>query len=122
MVSLARRSSTVKSFPQRTTSPTARHLHALLRYCPGYSQVVDCPVSRVRWVLSSILLLRRSDLPIGCKQAARELQDADLAPTLIYALTVDQLCKIICEVGRYCAYRNAEEEAFAIEQARSSKH
>ena len=108
-------------FPQRTTSPTAKHLHALLRYCPGYSQVVNSPVPRARWVLSSVLLLRRSDLPIGCKDAARELRAVNLAPTLTHALTVDQLCKIICELGRYCAYRNVEEENFASEQARGRK-
>lgn len=108
-------------FPQRTTSPTAKHLHALLRYSPGYSLVVDCPVPRARWVLSSVLLLKRSDLPIGCKVAAHELQDADLTPTLTSALTVDQLCKIICELGRYCAYRNEEEEKFTNEQTRGRK-
>ena len=107
--------------PQRTTSPVARRLHALLRYCPGYREVCNDSPRRVEWVLTSLTQLARPDLPIGCVDAARELQAADLAPTLTRHLSIDQLCKIIVEVGRYCAYRNVEEEEFTREQARKHR-
>ncbi len=84
--------------PQRTTSPVARRLHAQLRQCPGYGEACE-----------------RS-----CVDAALELQEAlpFFAPKLTCHLTIDQLCKIIVEVGRYCAYRNVVEEEFMHEQAR----
>lgn len=103
--------------PQRTLSPVARHLHALLRSSPGYYAVCDSP-SRVAWVLDVLLYSARCDLPLGCKDAARELRAASLPLTLTRHLTIDQLCKIIVEVGRYCAYRNVVEEEFTREQAR----
>jgi hypothetical protein len=51
--------------------------------------------------------------------AALELQEAlpFFAPKLTCHLTVDQLCKIIVELGRYCVYRNMVEEEFGREQA-----
>jgi hypothetical protein len=107
-------------FPQRTTSPLARRLHALLRSCPGYQEVCisECHVSRAQWVIRSVLLLARSDLPIGLKDAARELQAVYLPSTLTGVLSIDQLCKFLVEIGRYCAYRNVVEEEFSHEQAR----
>src|SRR2546429_9633389 len=105
--------------PQRTTSPVARRLHAILRYCPGYQEACESP-RRVAWVISAILQHSHRDLPAGCIDAALELQEAlpFFAPKLTRHLTVDQLCKIIVEVGRYCAYRNVVEEEFMHEQAR----
>jgi hypothetical protein len=50
--------------------------------------------------------------------AVRELHASSLPQTLTRHLTIDQLCKIIVEVGRYCAYRNVAEEEFTREQAR----
>jgi hypothetical protein len=107
--------------PQRTTSTLARRLHAQLRQCPGYHEA--CQSSRrIAWVISALLQLSHRDLPAGCMDAALERQDAlpFFAPKLTCHLTVDQLCKIIVEVGRYCAYRNVVEEEFAREQARKS--
>src|SRR5689334_9892930 len=80
--------------PKRTISPVARRLHALLRYCPGYSEAIDSP-RRVGWVLTSILQLRQSDLPIGCVAAAAELQAVlpQFAPKLTRHLTIEQVCK-----------------------------
>src|SRR5260370_31660375 len=105
--------------PQRTTSPVACRLHAILRYCPGYQEACESP-RRVVWVISAILQQSHRDLPAGCIDAALELQEAlpFFAPKLTCHLTVDQLCKIIVEVGRYGAYRNVVEEEFAREQAR----
>jgi hypothetical protein len=73
-------------------------------------------------VISALLQLSHRDLPAGCIDAARELQEAlpFFAPKLTCHLTVDQLCKIIVEVGRYCAYRKVVEEEFKREQARKS--
>ena len=106
--------------PQRTTSPVARRLHAMLRYCPGYREACERSSRRVAWVISAILQHSHRDLPIGCVDAALELQEAlpFFAPKLTCHLTIDQLCKIIVEVGRYCAYRNVVEEEFMHEQAR----
>jgi hypothetical protein len=101
-------------------SPVARRLHALLRYCPGYHEVCDS-THRIEWVLDSVLQFTHRDLPIGCVDAARELQAVYLAPTLTRHLTIDQLCKIIVELGRYCAYRNVVEEEFTREQARTRR-
>ena len=58
---------------------------------------------------------------LDCIDTALELQEAlpFFAPKLTRHLSIDQLCKIIVEVGRYCAYRNVVEEEFAREQARS---
>src|SRR5260370_21116097 len=33
--------------PQRTTSPVARRLHAMLRHCPGYSEACERSSRRV---------------------------------------------------------------------------
>ena len=109
----------IRPLPQRTTSPVARRLHAILRYCPGYQEACQSP-RRVAWVISAILQHSHRDLPAGCLDAALELQEAlpFFAPKLTCHLTVDQLCKIIVEVGRYCAYRKVVEEEFTCEQAR----
>ena len=112
---------TANQFPQRTTSPVAHRLHALLRYCPGYGEVCNDRSRRVGWVLTSLTQLARPDLPIGCIHAVRELQAADLTPTLTRHLSIDQLCKIVVEVGRYCAYRTVEEEEFTREQERKRR-
>jgi len=58
---------------------------------------------------------------LDCIDTALELQELSplFTPKLTCHLTVDQLCKIIVEVGRYCAYRNVVEEEFARERARS---
>ncbi len=106
--------------PQRTTSPVAHRLHAILRYSPGYREACNSP-RRLAWVLNAILQLSHCDLPIGCMSAARELQEVlpFFAPKLTRHLTIDQLCKIVVEVGRYCAYCNAVAEEYASEQARS---
>jgi hypothetical protein len=111
----------IHPLPQRTTSPVARRLHAMLRQCPGYGEACESSSRRIAWVISAILQHYHRDLPIGCMDAALELQEAlpFFAPKLTCHLTVDQLCKIIVEVGRYCAYRNVVEEEFAREQARS---
>src|SRR6266571_7690611 len=61
--------------PQRTTSPVARRLHAILRYCPGYQEACQSP-RRVAWVISAILQQSHRDLPTGCIDAALELQEA----------------------------------------------
>ena len=61
--------------PQRTTSPVARRLHAILRYCPGYQEACESP-RRVAWVISAILQQSHRDLPTGCIDAALELQEA----------------------------------------------
>src|SRR5712692_8879886 len=92
---------------QRTTSPVARRLHALLRYCPGYQDVCNSP-RKTAWVVTTILQLSDYDLPAGCLSAARELHAAlpFFAPKLTRHLTIDQLCKIMVE------------EAYASEQAR----
>lgn len=105
--------------PQRTTSPVARRLHAMLRYCPGYHEACESP-RRIAWVISAVLQLSHRDLPAGCLDAACELQEAlpFFAPKLTCHLTIDHLCKIIVDVGRYCAYRNVVEEEFGREQAR----
>ena len=109
----------IHPLPQRTTSPVARRLHTILRYCPGYQEACQSP-RRVAWVISAILQQSHRDLPAGCIDAALELQEAlpFFAPKLTCHLTVDQLCKIIIEVGRYCVYRNVVEEEFVREQAR----
>lgn len=114
----------IHPLPQRTTSPVARRLHAMLRQCPGYGEACERSTRRVALVISAILQHCHRDLPIGCVDAALELQDAlpFFAPKLTCNLTVDQLCKIIVEVGRYCAYRNVVEEEFAREQARCHSH
>ncbi len=106
--------------PQRTTSPVARRLHAMLRQFPGYGEACERISRRVAWVISAILQHCHRDLPIGCVDAALELQEAlpFFAPKLTCHLTIDQLCKIIVEIGRYCAYRNVVEEEFMHEQAR----
>jgi hypothetical protein len=109
--------STTHLLPQRTLSPLARRLHALLRYCPGYREADDSP-RRVVWTLDTLLQLAHRDLPLGCMDAVRELQAASLPQTLTRHLTIDHLCKIIVEVGWYCAYRNVAEEEFSREQAR----
>lgn len=108
--------------PQRTTSPVARRLHAYLRYCPGYQEACNSPC-KTAWVVNAVLQLSDYDLPMGCQSAARELQAAlpFFAPKLTRHLTIDHLCKIIVEVGRYCAYRNMVEEEYACEQARNHK-
>src|SRR2546430_8300317 len=99
---------TTHAFPQRTTSPVARRLHAQLRYCPGYREAYESSVYRIPWLIGAILQLSRRELPIGCVDAAYELQKAlpFFAPQLTCHLTIDQLCKIVVEIGRYCAYRN----------------
>ncbi|QBD82436.1 hypothetical protein EPA93_43265 [Ktedonosporobacter rubrisoli] len=110
---------TYRPLPVRTVSPVARRLHALLRYCPGYSEAYDSPSTRrAQWVLDALEQLNRSDLPLGCRDAVYELQQCHLPASLTRYLSVDQLCKIIVELGRYCAYRNVAEEEFAREQTR----
>lgn len=105
--------------PLRTTSPVARRLHDYLRYCPGYQEARNSPC-KTAWVVNAVLQLPHCDLPVGCLSAARELQAAlpFFAPKLTRHLTIDQLCKIIVEVGRYCAYRTMVEDEYASEQAR----
>ncbi len=105
--------------PKRTTSPVARRLHAYLRYQPGYHEACSSP-RKTAWVVETVLQLSDYDLPVGCSSAARELQAAlpFFAPKLTRHLTIDQLCKIVVEVGRYCAYRTMVEEDYAREQAR----
>jgi len=73
------------------------------------------------WVISAILQHSHRDLPAGCIDATLELQETlpFFAPKLTCHLSIDQLCKIVVEVGCYCAYRNVVEEEFAREQARS---
>jgi hypothetical protein len=107
---------TTAHFSQRTTSPVARRLHAFLRYCPGYRDE-----NRVQWVVNAVLWLSRSscfDLPIGCRDAALALRAAKLPVRLTRVLSIDQACKLIVEIGRSCASKNAEEETFRREQAR----
>jgi hypothetical protein len=108
--------------PKRTTSPVARRLHALLRYYPGYHEACDSP-RMIAWVITTILQSSRCDLPVGCKSAACELQTVlpFFVPKLTRHLTIDQFCKIIVELGRYCAYRSMVEEEYAREQARNHK-
>jgi hypothetical protein len=109
--------------PLCTTSPVARHLHALLRYSPGYKEACTSPC-KTAWVVNAVLQLSScDDLPIGCQSAARELQVAlpFFAPKLTRYLSIDQLCKIIVELGRYCAYRSMVEDEYACEQARNHR-
>jgi len=74
-------------------------------------------------VLDALSQLARCDLPIGCLDAIRELQQVlpFFAPRLTACLSIDQLCKIIVELGRYCAYRNVVEEEFSREQGRAHR-
>lgn len=104
-------------FPQRTTSPVARRLHAILRYCKGYQEVCDSP-SRVKWVVNSVLHLAREDLPVGCRDAALTLRSVRMPRRLTSVLSIDQTCKLLVELGRYRVYQHEQEEAFSREQSR----
>jgi hypothetical protein len=92
--------------PQRTTSPSARRLHAQLHDVPGYREAYESP-RRVAWTLNAIAQLPRDWLPMGVPDALEALVDAlpDFAPKLVKQLSIDQLCKIVVEVGRPIPFR-----------------
>ena len=106
-------------YPSSSTTDHFPCSASVAHHCPGYQEACQSP-RRVAWVISAILQQSHRDLPAGCIDAALELQEAlpFFAPKLTCHLTVDQLCKIIIEVGRYCVYRNVVEEEFVREQAR----
>lgn len=109
----------VPVLPRRTMSPSARRLHAQLHDIPGYHEAYESP-RRVAWTLNAIAQLPRSFLPMGVPDAIEALYEAlpDFAPKLVKHLTIDQLCKIIVEVGRLRAWQREVEEQFEKELAR----
>jgi hypothetical protein len=109
----------VPLLPQRTTSPLARRLHAQLHDVPGYHDAYESP-RRVAWTLNAIAQLPRDWLSVGVPDALEALYDAlpDFAPKFVRHLSIDQLCKIVVEVGRLRAYQREVEEQFERELAR----